>query len=295
VDLAAGEGAVWVIDDDERNLRRIDPESHEVDGEPLPLPGKPRALAVGEGAVWVAVEEPDSLVRVDPQSAQVAATVRVPFSPSAVAAGDGAVWTGGAGRLARVDPTRNRLHGDPAAIDGDAGSIALDEEAVWVAVPEEKVLARVDPRSGRATRRFPVGTGAEEVAVGREGTVWIAGGEDGGTATLAPGANAIEGFEGETGLVDVAADSEGDVWTLSGTFGRKQTGSTRTIYVRGVGRHDGGKDRTLGTGEVVPSEVTHLAVGEGSAWLIQPEYGPDDTGAIRWIDLKPRDELEPQS
>jgi hypothetical protein len=285
---------VWVIDAEDDTLRQIDPDERKVEGEPLRLPGKPRSLAVGEGAVWVAVEDPDALLRIEPESPRVVATVRLPFAPGAVAAGDGAVWTGGDARLARVDPATNRLDGDPASVEGDVGSIALGAEAVWVALPDEKKLAEVNPSSRRVRRTIPVPTGAEEVAVGREGIVWIAGGGEEGSATLSPGAREVEASE-EEGMVDVEADSEGDVWNLTGTFERRDTGdSSRTSDVRGIGRWDGGTDRGLGRGEVVPEEVTHLAVGEGAVWLIHAEYGPDEIGAIRRVSLKPRDELEPQ-
>ncbi len=87
--VAAGEGAIWVTDD--------------VDGvlEKLPLDGsKPKTIAlepgagpvaIGEGAVWVGSSEGDTLWRVDQDTLRVK-TILLDGRPLDISVGEGAVW-----------------------------------------------------------------------------------------------------------------------------------------------------------------------------------------------------------
>ncbi len=127
--LAVGEGAVWVAaTDSERNtdveLRRIDPQTGEVDEAAVPLPsGVPIDLAAGLGSVWstdVGSVLPGTPRR-EPAVRRVDAEAGVPVGrpiptggyPAAVATGAGAVWvtSSGDGLLHRIVPARVRRSG----------------------------------------------------------------------------------------------------------------------------------------------------------------------------------------
>jgi YVTN family beta-propeller protein len=63
VDVAFGEGALWVVNQLDGTVSRIDPESNEV-VETISVGSEPQRVAAGEGRVWVTVrapEEPDAL------------------------------------------------------------------------------------------------------------------------------------------------------------------------------------------------------------------------------------------
>jgi streptogramin lyase len=120
--LAYGEGAVWAATTDDRLNRsievvRIDPESGELEGEPVAIDAAiPVRLAAGEGAVWATEaggvrppgrERPAAVVRIDPSALETAGEpVRVGESPAGVATGEGAAWvaSAGDGTVTKLEP-----------------------------------------------------------------------------------------------------------------------------------------------------------------------------------------------
>ena len=58
VDVAFGEGAVWVANSLGRTVSRIDPETNEV-VETIGVGNAPQRLAAGAGSVWVTVQAPE--------------------------------------------------------------------------------------------------------------------------------------------------------------------------------------------------------------------------------------------
>ena len=62
MDVAFGEGAVWVVNQLDRTVMRLDPESGDVVAT-IEIGNEPQRVAAGEGSVWVTVRAPveDSL------------------------------------------------------------------------------------------------------------------------------------------------------------------------------------------------------------------------------------------
>jgi serine/threonine-protein kinase len=89
--LAAGEGAVWVLDGALRSVFRVDPATNSVVGR-LRLGFDPGGIAVGGGSVWVTNPSGGSVIRIDPRSNRIVGSTRVGRDPVAVAAGFGSVW-----------------------------------------------------------------------------------------------------------------------------------------------------------------------------------------------------------
>jgi ABC-type branched-subunit amino acid transport system substrate-binding protein/streptogramin lyase len=91
--IAVGGGAVWVLDDQEGQLWRVDPATG--DARTIGVGTGATYVAYGAGAVWVANLTDGFVSRVDPRTSRV---TRTPIgAPLGVAAGDGAAWvsTGG--------------------------------------------------------------------------------------------------------------------------------------------------------------------------------------------------------
>ena len=143
--VAVGEGAVWVLNNEERTVSRIDPETKEV-SRTFDTPGVPSELAAGEGAIWIGIagggdfsNATVSVSRLDPDSGRVTRTVRlrgdqgvypVAGAPR-IAVGAGAVWVANPdGSVSRIDPESGRL---VATIETEspAWTIAAGEEGVW--------------------------------------------------------------------------------------------------------------------------------------------------------------------
>ena len=146
--IATGGGAVWIADDDDNTVTRMDPSGESAVVGTITVGQGPSAVAVGEGAVWVANTGEDTVSRIDPRTATVSQTIPVGRRPTGVAVGDGAVWVANSlsGTLDRIDPETNQVE---ATVEvGEAPQkVTVASGHVWVTVAPE---ARADPAPSNA-------------------------------------------------------------------------------------------------------------------------------------------------
>jgi streptogramin lyase len=133
-------GYVWVTDEKEGELYRIDPRTNSI-ASATPLRGNPRFITSGEGSVWVLNQSDGTVQRVDGRTGEVAATIE----------------TGAPG-------------GRPGRHGGD---IATGGGYVWVAMPGMPV-AQIDPGTNTLVRRF-TGYGMGDAIRFGAGSVWVSG------------------------------------------------------------------------------------------------------------------------
>ena len=131
VDIAAGEGEVWVVND-QGEVVEIDPRTNAA-SKPIPVAADSlTALAVGAGAVWVADPFGGSVWRIDPDPEPILRTIPLGVGVDGVAFGEGAVWATNeiADEVYRIDPDTNeaRVVSRIAAPRG----VAVGEGGVWV-------------------------------------------------------------------------------------------------------------------------------------------------------------------
>jgi DNA-binding beta-propeller fold protein YncE len=88
-DIATGFGSVWVADDGERKVLRVDPHREEI-MRTYDVGGSPFGVAVGAGAVWVASDD-GTVLRIDPKTDEVT-VVHIGAAPRVVDVGAGEVW-----------------------------------------------------------------------------------------------------------------------------------------------------------------------------------------------------------
>ena len=263
--VAVGEGAVWVLDNEGQTVSRIDPETRRVT-KTFKTPGVPGELAVGEGALWIGNagggDAPNTMVsvsRLDPGSGRITHTVRlrgdegvypVAGAPR-IAVGAGAVWAATPdANIARIDPDSGRLE---ATVDANenAWTVAAGKEGVWF-ISDDAEVSKIDPRTNRVTQRISVGANSLlGVAVGA-GSVWAAANEEGVIWRIKPGRNPVtRTIDVGTGVTFVAF-GEGSVWAGN--------------YVDGtVSRIDPATNRVEARTSVSAPQA--LAAGAGSAWV----------------------------
>src|SRR5919109_3022457 len=207
--IAVGEGAVWVLNADDRTISKIDPETKEV--ETIGTGGVTTDLAVGEGAVWVGngeqgdIASTTSVSRVDPDTTSVGETQVLPsarttldvrpagefrtLGVSQLAVGAGAVWAINPDlSVSRIDPaTGKRI----AIIPTEAGqAIAAGREGVWViaaSIDETPHILGIDPRTNKVSQEIELNTDdLTGLAVGG-GSVWATDSEAGLLWRIEPG------------------------------------------------------------------------------------------------------------
>jgi YVTN family beta-propeller protein len=138
--LATGAGALWVADELDGTLTRVDPARRRIVAR-VKVGRMPTAVAAGAGGIWVANTGDGTVSRVDPKSDRVVATFRVGSAPRGLAVGVGAVWvaTTGDGRVRRIDPATGRI---TIVREGLVDPLALlvDSNAVWVATNDARLV-----------------------------------------------------------------------------------------------------------------------------------------------------------
>jgi YVTN family beta-propeller protein len=145
VAVRVGLGGLWATDVNRGLLLRLDPETGEVLTETAVGAG-PRFFDVGEGAVWVQNNRDGTVSRVDPATDQVTETIAVDLGPiegGDLTVGGGYVWARVGGSLVtQIDPATNLVVARIGQRQG-SGSVAADEDAVWISAHDRNVVYRV--------------------------------------------------------------------------------------------------------------------------------------------------------
>ncbi len=173
--VAAGEGAVWLLDDSARpKLLHVDPRSNKVLGK-VAAPAGAAALRAGLGGLWVTVYDPGRLLRLDPRTGRKVATIDVGEGARFLALGPDAVWVMNQtdGSVSRVDPRTGKVVAtiEVSSQPIQGGDIAASSDAVWVRT-EEALAVRIDPATNEVTQRVGPAAGSGGVAIA-EDAVWF--------------------------------------------------------------------------------------------------------------------------
>ena len=261
-----GNGAVWLLNADDRTISRIDPKTRAKMGH-VESPSGVTDIAAGAGALWVGTGEgqggnwTDTVHRFDAATSRLTHTETLPEGLSGgdrfylnsgftqMAVGAGGVWVTGGGGVARLDPRTGAL---VATVDADASRIAAGREGVWyISVFDAGAVTRINPRKNRTGRVIDVGdAGLSGIAVGA-GSVWVTAEREGFVFRITPGANTtITPIDVGTG-VNYIAYGAGSVWAASYVTGTLSRIDPRTNAV---------------VAETPIGAVQSLAAGAGSAW-----------------------------
>src|SRR5207302_10693682 len=89
--VAFGEGSLWVANNGDRTIQRIDPTTNEAGSGFGGLNGNPMGMAIGGGFVWVTTFQGGQLNQIDPAT-NVAKTIDIGTGSRGVAYGEGSVW-----------------------------------------------------------------------------------------------------------------------------------------------------------------------------------------------------------
>jgi YVTN family beta-propeller protein len=141
--IASGGGHLWVTNNLDDTLTRIDPRTARVAGT-ITVGDGPVGIAAGHGAVWVANTEDHSVSRIDPANGRVTATIDVGRGPRGVAASEGGVWVTNSldDSVSRIDPATNRV-AETIPVGAGPTAVAVGGGAVWVANNHDGTVTRI--------------------------------------------------------------------------------------------------------------------------------------------------------
>ena len=273
--VITGAGSVWVINEEDEYLSRIDPADLAARPGFIALPAFPSDLTFGDGAVVVALGALAQLVRVNIEQDEAG----IPFDAlgergsacgppqASVTFGGGYAWfvceVGDFGRANIEKGTSLEGLGLSAGLLTDSDSvppafadIAFGFGSVWIVNRNTNQVLEVDPQTIRKEDEITVGRAPEAIAVGVD-SLWVANFEDDTVKRIAfPGGSGqpatTEDIDVGDGPVDVAV-SDGAVWVVN------QLDRTVTR----IDEESGDVVKTIDIG----NSPQRVAAGEGFVWV----------------------------
>ncbi len=194
-----GAGSLWVLSDDGRVMRRVDPRSGVVLARvptgvaQMPGGGTLTIGGTGDGSVWLASDSARSLTRISTAHNRVTdviplvgakTSVTCPgayggfINGATVAFAAGKAWYANPAGVFEVNPRTNhakliRLHMCPFSEWGD-DTIVSGAGSVWLRTADAKI-ARINPATGRVQAWYPAGfSGGGGDLVVAFGSLWVA-------------------------------------------------------------------------------------------------------------------------
>jgi len=238
--IAAGVGAVWTGNLDDKTLTRIDPAALRTTGTTT-LAATPTGVAASSDAVWVAHGLTGQISRVDPQLGGItsfdAARTQQRSAVGAIATGPGSVWAVfGDATLAHVDPRTTAVQttfagSRPTAVTEGGGGL-------WVISSGNSTVYRFNPATFLAgpIGRTSVGRRSTGIAYGH-GAVWVTSSGDNLVNRIDPGTSSPRQIPVGEKPVAVAVDEQA-VWVANagdGTVSRVDPASGKVVATIEVG------------------------------------------------------------
>ncbi len=173
--LAVADGALWISDWNNNQVRRVDPVSQAVVATiPVETPG---GIVFMADSVWVASRDANRVVRIDPTTNEVVASIATGRFVLGIEPGEDVLWLSAADDevLQAIDPATNQIVTTlalPAETDGEvvsAGVIVVEPGAVWVTMLSGN-LYRLDPTTNTFTGILST---EGRIDVAAEGSLWV--------------------------------------------------------------------------------------------------------------------------
>jgi streptogramin lyase/predicted Ser/Thr protein kinase len=227
--IAVGEdGDLWVINQEDSTVNRIDPETGEVTTTESTL-GIPTGVAAGEGAVWITngfgSQSGTQVVKVEPSDESVEPAFPT-GNAKAIVVAFGSIW------LADADRDRVLLY-DPEDLSAEPIVIPVDDDEI----------------ADEAPRSLAVGSGAAE-------GVWVVNELGETIVRINPETNEVASTFQVDAPTAVAADDSG-IWATSETL-------DRVYHLDPV---DGRALRTYQAVDGVPDGPTAIAIAPSGVWV----------------------------
>lgn len=174
VAVALTPGAVWVLDQGDGRLRRVDPQTSRPVGRGVRVGSSPLALAAGESALWV-LDGRSGVTRVDPSTGRPLGRPVAVTDPNGIVAGAGGVWVSSRqGRtVTRIDP-RTLRPDRPIRVGAGPADLAVSGGVVWVAEADAGAVRRIDPATGAVSPPIKVAEEQVLALAGDEAGVYAA-------------------------------------------------------------------------------------------------------------------------
>ena len=249
------DGSLWVANTVSRTVARINPEAERV-VQTVPTEGAPTGLAAGDGFVWVLNGLHGKVQAIDPRTNEVATSIDVPAGSGGIAFGAGAVWVTNTldASVTRINPQTRQIDDTISLGEGDTSpkAVAASDDSLWVGDDLRPIVLQIDTETGEVLATSGLRAVPTEIAIGRDGTVWVTSYDADLVSVLDPDTHQATTVRVGRGPMGLAVGDEG-VWVVgsgAGTVSRIDPGSRQVVV-------------TIRTGPI-PDQV---ALGGGSVWV----------------------------
>jgi YVTN family beta-propeller protein len=158
IGITAAFGSVWVVNSEFRvhdrgSVTRIDPDTGKVVAT-ITVGSVLLEVAPGAGALWVSNSGENTVSRIDPSSNEVVATVDVCHAPGGLAAAGTTVWVAceDDDAVGVIDATHDRMV-STTDVGISPRFVLAAYGSIWVSNDVGSTISRIDPGSGRSSRR----------------------------------------------------------------------------------------------------------------------------------------------
>jgi DNA-binding SARP family transcriptional activator/ABC-type branched-subunit amino acid transport system substrate-binding protein/DNA-binding beta-propeller fold protein YncE len=249
-DLAAGDGALWVVNGDTGadplTVSRIDPKTYALLQTIRPRFPKPvgsayqsgqRSIVAGQEGVWIADPLDGALWRIDPRTdtAGLPAPGTIASSVTLIKGGMWAVTFDNKAVL--LDQRSGRPRQQIKLTATALNDVTVGAGAVWAADPADGTLWKILPGQSPTTSTTPVGVGAHAVAYGA-GSVWVANGFDGTILKVDPTTGKVVQTITVGGVPRAITYGDGRVWVTVGSSEALRSSTCAPIVTKGTGKPD---------------------------------------------------------
>ena len=271
--LAVDGDVLWVTDQVENVVRRVDVETNEQIGPPIDVGQNPDGVAAEGGTAWVANIDDGTVTRLntgDDGTVAQTGTVSLGGDPEGIALGKQLVWvtTGTQGNVRRIDRAQATPLNPPIPVGRNTIDVLIGtHDRVFVSDKFDHTVTRIDSRTadelGEPTRVGNRPRGLAEAA----GSIWVANSRD----------DTVSRTDASDGrLLDTinVADNPRDIASAGGFVWVVNTGSGT------VTRIDASKGTIAGKAIRVGQKPASIEAGAGSVWVSN-----SGDGTVSRIDL----------
>jgi YVTN family beta-propeller protein len=265
-------GSVWVANARDDTLTRIDADSGEVVGEPIPAGDDPDGVAAEKGVVWVASAKEDRALRFEATEDAVVpgGTIPVGDLPEGISLGRQLAWVANirSGTVNRIDRASPAVVGAPIGVGSRPTGIFVGANSVWVTNNGDDTVTRIDSVTAEAIGA-PIAVGDRpRGVVEADGSVWVANSGDNTVSRLDPGT-------GEPIDDPIAVGEDPRELAVGGGFVWVANNDDNSVT-----RIDAETGRVVGAPIPVGNRPIGIAVRDGAVWVAN--FGDDTVTKIEF-------------
>jgi virginiamycin B lyase len=224
-------GQVWYTGNGNGTIGRLDPATGKTVEYRAPSGGDPHTLVIdGQGIIWFTVQRGNRIARLDTRTGKITEypTTGRPYGIALDQVGN--VWFCqiSVGKLGKLDTKTGVITEFALDPDSQPRRMATAPDGfLWVTLYGKGALIRVDPRTGRVLKEYPLPGGRNggpyAVTVDGAGAVWANEIHANTVVRLDPKTEQIRVFplpSGDVGIRKMIVDAQGRLWYMGSHNGR---------------------------------------------------------------------------